>query len=309
MIVTVDADLASTIMSLSTGRRLLAESNMAEWIQPSERRPLDGEIVQAWWLASELGEAFWDVVRYRYRKQRQEANSHLWHRPDDERDDYTEPDFWQAKPDAPVPKSTRIIDQTTTAHTPPPWISVQERYPEIDQDVIYYFDVCGTYIGKYLGEHCFAGDAGFLTDDVTNWMPYKRPKRGAVETPAGCCKHGHSDQGCRECFPLKASAHQAPADEYLILCRAHTHGYALWWRPKSAGYTNHLEWAGRYSREEAESIVRNSDRGEEMWPVALIMSQAKPRHMVDMGDSAHGFFEEKRNRDWLQRSAVNPSGT
>ena len=108
---------------------------------------------------------------------------------------------------------------------------------------------------------------------------------------------------------LKEMPPEEPSpDDYLILCRAHTHGYALWWRPKSAGYTNNLEWAGRYGRGEAEAIVRNSDRGEEMWPVALIMTQAKPRHMIDMGDSAHGFFEEKRNRDWLQQSAVNGEG-
>lgn len=60
---------------------------------------------------------------------------------------------------------------------PPPWISVKERYPDVGQDVVYFFDICGTYVGKYFGEHCFGGEAGFLTDDVTHWMPYYKPKR------------------------------------------------------------------------------------------------------------------------------------
>lgn len=55
---------------------------------------------------------------------------------------------------------------------PPAWISVADRYPEVGQSVVYYFNVCGTYVGKYVGDHCFAGEMGFLTDDVTHWMPY-----------------------------------------------------------------------------------------------------------------------------------------
>jgi hypothetical protein len=71
--------------------------------------------------------------------------------------------------------------------TPPPWISVEDRYPEVGQDVVYFFHVCGTFVGKYVGEHCFGGEAGFLTDDVTHWMPYKKPNRPllAEKPPSG----------------------------------------------------------------------------------------------------------------------------
>jgi len=68
------------------------------------------------------------------------------------------------------------------------WIKITDKTPAEGQAVIYYFDMCGTYRGKYteieypaecgLDEnghtfkgHQFYGDKGFLTDDVTHWMP------------------------------------------------------------------------------------------------------------------------------------------
>ena len=72
------------------------------------------------------------------------------------------------------------------------WISVEDRLPEEDQKVIYYFEHTGVDIGfykriKYPKEFIgstgdvygnqFIGNAGFLTDDVTHWMPLpKNPK-------------------------------------------------------------------------------------------------------------------------------------
>lgn len=41
---------------------------------------------------------------------------------------------------------------------------------------------------------------------------------------------------------------------YLVWSNQH----ALWWRPRSAGYTPVIEEAGRYSRAEAEDIVRKA---------------------------------------------------
>ena len=66
------------------------------------------------------------------------------------------------------------------------WISVKERFPEQGQSVIYYFDKCGVYAGKYekykwpeeAGGHesdCFYSDDGYLCDDVTHWMPLPEP--------------------------------------------------------------------------------------------------------------------------------------
>ena len=51
------------------------------------------------------------------------------------------------------------------------WISVDDWLPEEGQSVIYYFDVVGMHFGKYYGDNCFGGRSGFLTGDVTHWMP------------------------------------------------------------------------------------------------------------------------------------------
>jgi hypothetical protein len=67
------------------------------------------------------------------------------------------------------------------------WIHINDQKPEEDQEVFYFFAFLGSYRGKYkLIEYpsemfsegdepvygdCFYGDDGFLTDDVTHWMP------------------------------------------------------------------------------------------------------------------------------------------
>lgn len=59
------------------------------------------------------------------------------------------------------------------------WISVEDRLPEEEQKVIYYFEVTGIDIGKFWigdtpgfeGIKFFGGPRGFLGDDVTHWMP------------------------------------------------------------------------------------------------------------------------------------------
>lgn len=69
--------------------------------------------------------------------------------------------------------------------TEPNWIHITDRKPEDEQDVFYFFEVLGVYKGKYCKsnyyegyddiEPCwgdtFYGKKGFLTDDVTHWMP------------------------------------------------------------------------------------------------------------------------------------------
>lgn len=65
------------------------------------------------------------------------------------------------------------------------WIKVSDKVPEEGQRVIYYFEHTGISIGKYkktmiadeeTGEvwdyfDTFHGHDGFLSDDVTHWMP------------------------------------------------------------------------------------------------------------------------------------------
>jgi hypothetical protein len=49
----------------------------------------------------------------------------------------------------------------------------------------------------------------------------------------------------------------AAGDAYVIECTQGVRGdCTLWWRPNSCGYTTDLREAGRYTREDAESICR-----------------------------------------------------
>jgi len=56
------------------------------------------------------------------------------------------------------------------------WIKCSERLPEKDQRVLYYFMVVGIHAGRFKygtcqGDALFASAAGFLSGDVTHWMP------------------------------------------------------------------------------------------------------------------------------------------
>lgn len=56
----------------------------------------------------------------------------------------------------------------------PVWVPVKQRLPEPKQDVVYYFEFTGRSVGQYLGDgtsNVFGGRFGFLTNDVTHWMP------------------------------------------------------------------------------------------------------------------------------------------
>jgi hypothetical protein len=52
------------------------------------------------------------------------------------------------------------------------WIDVKERLPEINQQVLYYSPMLGTFYGSYQGDNVWAGRCGFLGgDEVTHWLP------------------------------------------------------------------------------------------------------------------------------------------
>lgn len=63
------------------------------------------------------------------------------------------------------------------------WISTEDKMPEVGQKVWYYFDRVGRWRGTFDGYyvdsegiewkdlHMFSGEYGFLTGDVTHWMP------------------------------------------------------------------------------------------------------------------------------------------
>lgn len=54
--------------------------------------------------------------------------------------------------------------------------------------------------------------------------------------------------------------------KYLIYNkeRSDADGMAYWWRPNKAGYTVHIEEAGRYTQEEARKIVADARGGDLM---------------------------------------------
>ena len=68
------------------------------------------------------------------------------------------------------------------------WISVDERLPEVDDRVLYWFPPFNrAYIGTFGGGTCaanvhFYSRGGFTTGDVTHWMPL--PKAPALQEEA-----------------------------------------------------------------------------------------------------------------------------
>ena len=64
------------------------------------------------------------------------------------------------------------------------WIKIEDKIPDEGQKVIYYFEHTGISIGKFTKDkdnigfpfgNIFYGKSGFLTDDVTHWMPLPEP--------------------------------------------------------------------------------------------------------------------------------------
>lgn len=58
------------------------------------------------------------------------------------------------------------------------WVPMSERLPAPCQRVLYYLDVAGIHSGQYIGDdqsNVFGGRGGWLTDDVTHWMPLPQP--------------------------------------------------------------------------------------------------------------------------------------
>lgn len=51
------------------------------------------------------------------------------------------------------------------------WIKHNDEEPQLNQAVIYFFKYVGVHRGHYRGYHRYAGKNGFLTGDVTHWMP------------------------------------------------------------------------------------------------------------------------------------------
>lgn len=81
------------------------------------------------------------------------------------------------------------------------WIDINERAPEDGQKVIYYFAPLGMFFGQYerckgedaeYGTHCFFSKSGFLTDDVTHWMPMPKAPGNAQQQDQADSAEPHS---------------------------------------------------------------------------------------------------------------------
>ena len=80
------------------------------------------------------------------------------------------------------------------------WVSIEDEAPEKGRRLLYYFDMCGVFLGFYLGidsnycsetGHVFASNVGFLTGDVTHWQymgEYPEDNEALVRADIEYCK-------------------------------------------------------------------------------------------------------------------------
>ena len=61
----------------------------------------------------------------------------------------------------------------------------------------------------------------------------------------------------------------------------------MWWRPDAAGYTNNVDDAGRYSKEDAESLCAGAHGDDVPVDELAAYHDLKARRIVDMGDGGN----------------------
>ena len=70
------------------------------------------------------------------------------------------------------------------------WIKIEDEVPPKGVNLLYFFDCTGISLGQYYGieadycpetGHVFASHEGWLTGDVTHWMPLPDVPEGAYE--------------------------------------------------------------------------------------------------------------------------------
>ena len=68
------------------------------------------------------------------------------------------------------------------------WIKIEDKVPPEGVNLLYFFDCTGISLGQYYGiepdycpetGHVFANGDGWLTGDVTHWMPLPDVPEGA----------------------------------------------------------------------------------------------------------------------------------
>jgi heme-degrading monooxygenase HmoA len=75
----------------------MTATSVEAWFRSAEHRPADGEVVLAYYEASaDLGPEMWIVLEHHHRKAKLELNSHVWHAPGNDEDDYSIPTHWRS---------------------------------------------------------------------------------------------------------------------------------------------------------------------------------------------------------------------
>ncbi len=164
------------------------------------------------------------------------------------------------------------------------------KFFQIDRELIGLLNVDQTYVieqkgvvkttGKYLGQHKITGSSIFKLqhDDFPSGV-YKIIINSEIRISA---KHENGDD-----------------EIYLIQdIRQYVGNLLLWWGDKSSGYTTNFDLAGRYSKIEAESIMKSHPDRVYIWPLSYI----KNKTMVAV-DSQHISRAETKDELGYKRCA------
>jgi hypothetical protein len=81
----------------------------------------------------------------------------------------------QTAPEAYLQRHLRELHRAVEKALKEKWTHVNDKLPEENQRVIYWFSSTGMGLGTFWiteeGLNCFGGPLGWLCDDVTKWMP------------------------------------------------------------------------------------------------------------------------------------------
>lgn len=84
---------------------------------------------------------------------------------------------------------------------------------------------------------------------------------------------------------------------YLIYSKKRTNEIAMWWLPNAAGYTNNVDEAGRYSRDDAESHCSGSHGDSISVDEMTVYCNLQARRIIDLGDGGNRMLLVAPNKE------------